>query len=74
MLTRSDVIVMQGDRYRHVIRKSNGQPLGVLERDSWGSLVSWDVYAGRELIGQSAYMNDAVAMLLSHIDRKFPDY
>ena len=73
MLTRSDVIVMQGDRERLGIRKSKEQPLGVLERDSWGGIVAWDVYAGRELIGQCAYMGDAVAMLLSHTNRKFAD-
>lgn len=70
MLTRSDVVVMQGDRWRHVIRKSDKGPLGVLERVHGDhNEVGWDVFYGRDFIGYSGMMDDAVAMLLRHVDR-----
>ena len=71
-MKRSDVIVMQGDRWRHVIRRSDKKPLGILERVHGDhNEIGWDVFYfyERTFIGYSGVMDDAVAMLLRHVDR-----
>ena len=52
------------DNWREVVRRDTGECIGWLQRDTWGSVVSWDAYTpDKEWLQSTGSQADAVRFL-----------